>query len=266
MSGAGYGDPPGQFPTGYDCGTWQTTTMGAFDFDGDNIAESTLTGMGRTTGIECRPGDSGAPVWSDESFPNPGVFTIGAVGIQSARSIINGTTRCWFSTVANVSASLGVSVLTDSRYVPFQAAHSGKCAHAPNDSNGTKLEQRTCNGSANQLFRVLPRYGWYQVGRSPYRCIDVEGGMTTASRQDGVRLQQWDCLLPPENHLNQVFWFAWSSSYGQDFQVVNQWSQRCMDVRMDLNPPGGYGDGAWLQQWACASGGGSTGNQRWRHY
>jgi hypothetical protein len=113
MSGAG-GDPP----SGLRCGTWLFTGTFLSDLTGDGVPDQTLNDMGAANYFS-QPGDSGAPITSDENNPNPGVTTVAALGIHQG----NNSSLSMFTRAVNVQKVLGMTPMTDSRYVPFQVAH-----------------------------------------------------------------------------------------------------------------------------------------------
>jgi galactose oxidase len=84
--------------------------------------------------------------------------------------------------------------------------------------------------------------------------MDIEAFRTDNS----APFLQWPCGIPPQS--NQLFWFAWAPGFGQDFQVVNYNSNRCMDVQYGSTAPQ-----APVWQWDCTFGG-TNPVQRWHHY
>lgn len=91
--------------------------------------------------------------------------------------------------------------IANGRY-KITAKHSGKCLDLPNSSlsNGTQLQQYSCNGTGAQQFDV------YYVGGSKYeirnvtsgKCIEANNGWTG----NGTNIQQWDC-----NQTNAQRWY-----------------------------------------------------------
>jgi hypothetical protein len=125
--------------------------------------------------------------------------------------------------------------------------------------NGARVQQWDCNATANQLFRILPRYGTYQLQNvNSGKCLAVIGGATG----NGVQIQQWACSTPAVNQQRfQLRKTTADNLAWPDFQLVAQNSGRCIDIT-------GYSasNGALAQQWDCVAGGGGVGNQRWKMY
>ena len=251
--------------TGRSCGTYQGTVTA--NYPGGIV----LHDMGMVAGAAVNCGDSGAPVTTAELEPSAEVWTVAGTGVQSGgnhEQVVNGCggangTYFVFTRLVNIEA-LGLNIVTTSTAVPVMDAPPGsKCIDVPAASltNGQDLVQYGCNGAAHQLFLVRPRYGQYSLVplhsagvTQPEKCMDVEG----ASSANLAPIQQWGCVYPAP--ANQRFRFAWTSGYGQDFQLQAVNSAKCVDVRN-----GSTSDGAPLQQYTCSVGG-SSWNQRWHHY
>jgi hypothetical protein len=80
--------------------------------------------------------------------------------------------------------------------------NSGRCLDVidANPANGAQLQQWSCNGNAQQAWRTQPvetvngdEY-MYLVAKHSGRCLDVTNG----NLENGVRLQQWDCIGTPQ--------------------------------------------------------------------
>ncbi|MED5620931.1 RICIN domain-containing protein [Ideonella sp. BN130291] len=81
-------------------------------------------------------------------------------------------------------------------HVSLVARSSNKCVQPAGGgtANETKLEQASCNGSAQQLWTVRPKAsgGRYEIVHlNAGRCLDVTGG--PAATADGVVTELWDC-------------------------------------------------------------------------
>ena len=85
--------------------------------------------------------------------------------------------------------------------------------------------------------------------------MDIEAWRT----DNQAPFQQWECGYNPPQ-ANQMFFFAYTPGYGQDVQVVNENSGRCMDVQWGSTAPQ-----APVWQWDCVFGG-TNPVQRWHHY
>jgi hypothetical protein len=125
----------------------------------------------------------------------------------------------------------------------WQARHSGKCLHIPNESydNGEIIRQSTCDlttGFQRFTMRVVGDYVELKKPNSDL-CLDVED----ASNDDWARVQQYEC----NGQFNQ-HWRAVRIREG-DFHArtfVNRNSGKCMDVRW-----GSMENGAVIQQFTC---------------
>ena len=131
------------------------------------------------------------------------------------------------------------------------AQHSGKCLDVPNavTTNGTQLQQWTCNGLAAQSFQFRPVAGlagtYNVVNTGNGLCLDV----SSASTADGATVVQWTC----SSGANQRF--RLQSTAAGIYQLVATHSGKCLDVNTASTA-----DGAKTIQWTCSSGA----NQRWR--
>jgi hypothetical protein len=112
-----------------------------------------------------------------------------------------------------VGAACGlVSVLVS---VPVRPAHadeqqitnvySDKCIDVANrsSSDGAKVQQYTCHGRTNQLFRLQPVLGGQYsqiVAVHSGKCLQVAG----SSLQNGAKVQQATCSFPRHNQLFEI--------------------------------------------------------------
>ena len=127
------------------------------------------------------------------------------------------------------------------------SAYDGKCldVYGGATGNGSRVDQWTCNGGSNQLWKVvhvgttsgnLPIYTFMGVGSG--RCLDVYG----ASHANGATIDIWDC----NGQANQQ-WIDFPES-GNDLIDRN--------TENDANPKvleiygGATGNGARVDQWA----------------
>lgn len=117
-------------------------------------------------------------------------------------------------------------------------------------SSGADVIQFTCNGSANQHWRVQESHvsgRFYLQNEKSGLCLDVRIG----GPQDGT-LQQYTCHYRG----NQLFLIVRMLDTTAGVRLIAQHSSHCLDV------PGGQGtDNLYIQQWPCHSGI----NQRWMY-
>jgi hypothetical protein len=117
---------------------------------------------------------------------------------------------------------------------------SNKCldVNASGTTNGTKIQQWTCNGSGAQAFTLEDRgSGKVRVRNvSSNKCLDVTGGGTTS----GTKVRLWTC-----NANGSQLWRLEDAGGGYS-HLVNPASSKCLDVN-----GGGSADGAQVQIWTC---------------
>jgi Ricin-type beta-trefoil lectin domain-like len=117
-------------------------------------------------------------------------------------------------------------------------------------SSGADVVQFTCNGSANQRWRVQPSHvlgRFYLQNERSGLCLDVRVG----GPRDGT-LQQYTCHY----RANQLFLLPRVLDASGGVRLIAQHSSFCLDV-----PGGQDADGLNIQQWPCHLGS----NQRWMH-
>jgi hypothetical protein len=135
-------------------------------------------------------------------------------------------------------------------WVSIVSKNSGKCLDVTGHSTtaGTGIQQWTCVGGTNQLFRFTPVQGGYEItAQNSGLQLDVAGG--PSATQNGVRIIQW----PFWGGSNEI-WNVQPTSDGF-FTIVPLNSSKCMDVTgISLI------NGAAIQQWACTGGA----NQKWQ--
>ncbi len=99
--------------------------------------------------------------------------------------------------------------VADGRYT-VKAVHSGKCLDVPNSStsNGTQLQQWSCNGSAAQQFDFLyVGDGQYEIiNANSGKCLDLYYGYT----YNGTNIEQYTC-----NQGNNQRWLVNGLGNGQ---------------------------------------------------
>jgi hypothetical protein len=124
-------------------------------------------------------------------------------------------------------------------YNKLVVGSNGLCADVSGNSGtaGTKVDQWTCNGQANQEFQFVPvsgGYGELQAGNS--------GDDVTAT---GTSSGTPDIVQQPPNGASASLWLPVRQSDGS-YEFKNQASGLCLDV---------YGNGSNLgqqfDQWAC---------------
>jgi len=145
---------------------------------------------------------------------------------------------------AHTSASVAASALSST--VALQANYtlvrqdSGKCLDVTGAGagNGTSIEQWTCNGLNNQLFRVDDAGGGNVrlVDQNTQKCVDVNGSGTA----DGTKIQLWDC----NGTAAQAY--AVEDTAGGYARIRNVNSDKCLDVGNSSTA-----DGAMVQLWTC---------------
>jgi hypothetical protein len=126
---------------------------------------------------------------------------------------------------------------------------SGKCldVNEASSTNGTKIQQWGCNGSAAQKFKLEDRGGGnYRLrNQGTNKCLDVKGGGTA----NGTKVQLWSC----NTGSNQKFKVQ---DAGDGYvRLRHPASNKCLDVN-----GGGNGDGTQVQIWSC----GSSTAQAWK--
>jgi hypothetical protein len=116
---------------------------------------------------------------------------------------------------------------------------SGKCVDIVGgaSSDGTGLQQWTCQGSANQQFRVenLGSGNVRLVNPATGKCVDIDGAGTT----NRTRVQLWSC----NDTVAQVFT---PQAIGSYTRLRNPNSGKCVDVNGASND-----SGVGLQLWTC---------------
>jgi hypothetical protein len=128
--------------------------------------------------------------------------------------------------------------------------NSAKCvdARAAGTSNGTAIQQYTCNGTNAQQFRFQPTSGGYvriDNRGNPTESLDV----TDRSLADGAKIQLWSY----GGGTNQQ-WLPVSEGNGY-YHFVSRASGKCLDV-----PGASTADSVQLQQYTCNA----TGAQSFR--
>lgn len=132
-------------------------------------------------------------------------------------------------------------------YTTLKAQHSGKCLDVSGYSrqSGANIHQWDCHGADNQLWKLVPKEGWYSlVPKHSGKCADVYGG----SQANGANVIQWDC------HGGHNQEWKLTSLGGNAYSLRNHHSGKCLDVS-----GAGTHAGANVQQWACVD----VGQQTW---
>ncbi|EPX58876.1 secreted glycosyl hydrolase [Cystobacter fuscus DSM 2262] len=135
----------------------------------------------------------------------------------------------------------------DGSIVRFVAKHSGKCLDVNNSgtTNGTPIQQYTCNNSNAQAFRLKAINGGFSlVNVNSGKCVDVPNSSTA----DGALLQLYEC----NSSGAQVF--KLNDVGGGAYSIVNANSGKCVDV-VDVS----LDDWARVHQWTYVGGA----NQQW---
>ena len=144
--------------------------------------------------------------------------------------------------LAGLAAGTAVAGDIASGRYAIVAAHSGKCVDvaAAGTSDGTNIEQLTCNNGKAQAFDLI------ETVNGEYKLIAVVSGkavdVASASTADGANVQQWS----DNGSAAQRFLIRRVAGSGTDFTLTNKGSGKCIDV------VGGYtNDGANVQQYTC---------------
>jgi hypothetical protein len=119
--------------------------------------------------------------------------------------------------------------------------YSALCLDIPgfNKTQGTKLQQWSCNGGDNQKWRVIPSGGGYAiVSVNSNMCLDVPGYSNAA----GAIIQQWPC----NGGTNQQWNFVPLGGLPGWYKIVSRSSGQCLDL-----PASSMAQGTLLQQWPC---------------
>ena len=126
---------------------------------------------------------------------------------------------------------------------------SNKCldVNGAAKTNGTKIQQWTCNGTAAQSFAIEDRgTGVVRLkNTNSGKCLDVNGAGTA----DGTKVQLWSCSSGEAQK-----WNIQSVADGYS-RLVNPKSGKCLDVSGSSGA-----DGAQVQIWTCNG----TGAQAWK--
>jgi hypothetical protein len=104
-------------------------------------------------------------------------------------------------------------------------------------SNGTQIEEWTCNGGGAQKFQAVALDSTYYKLVNPQsgKCLDITGAVTA----DGTKVELWTC----NGGANQAFKFVSSNGF---FKIVGKQSGKCLDVA-GANPA----SGTKVQLWTC---------------
>jgi hypothetical protein len=122
--------------------------------------------------------------------------------------------------------------------------HSGKCLQPQSSSANAFVEQRTCNGSALQRWKVTESgtgYAWL-VNQGSGLCMDLYAN-SEAEVVNGTTVQVFYCSTEYTTE-------QWARSRGSrlyHYQVFNRVKGLCLDVRNRSTS-----DGALLQVWSCS--------------
>ena len=127
-------------------------------------------------------------------------------------------------------------------------AHPGSCldARASGTTDGTQIQEWSCNGTGAQSFELVDAGGgaFAIVNTNANKCVDVQADGTA----DGTKIQLYDC-----NQTSAQIFFL-NDAGGGFVSLVNTNSGKCLDVTAD-NPT----DGTVVQLYDCNG----TNAQRW---
>lgn len=122
----------------------------------------------------------------------------------------------------------------------------GKCVDltSGNTSNGTNIQQWSCQNNPNMMFRLVEAGGgYYQIKHaSSGKCLDVSGYGTS----NGSNIHLWSC----HGGDNQLFSMASNTSTADitDFTIRGKQSGKCLDLSS-----GNSSNGTNIQIWSCNS-------------
>ena len=159
--------------------------------------------------------------------------------------------------IAQASPSAGAARVRDSAtaqpdssapYAYLKNYHSGKCLEVPAFSTtaGTQLDQWSCNGGTNQLWRPQLNASGNHVFINEHsgQCINVRGYGTS----NGAAIQQWPCNWATATtneiwypylfigNMNSLSWYEWAGLQ----------SNKCLNVSGDSTA-----NGAKIILWDC---------------
>jgi beta-glucanase (GH16 family) len=127
-------------------------------------------------------------------------------------------------------------------------AHPGSCmdAQGGGTTNGTPVQEWTCNGSGAQSFQLQDagNGAFYIVNMQANRCVDVQAAGTA----NGTRIQLYDCNGTPAQT------FVEADAGNGSVYFVNKNSNKCLDVTA-----ANAADGTLVQLYDCNQ----TSAQRW---
>ncbi|GAA0985012.1 RICIN domain-containing protein [Acrocarpospora macrocephala] len=146
----------------------------------------------------------------------------------------------------SVDTTTGTLSATGSGFDRLAVRHSGKCLDVRNQStaNSAAVVQYTCNGGANQQWRIQSISGGYVqvIAHHSGKCLDVN----SASTADYATILQYTC----GSGANQQW--TLQDAGGGYLRLVARHSGRCLDL-----PSASLTDNIQFQQYAC-----HTGNQQ----
>ncbi|MGW0588785.1 RICIN domain-containing protein [Streptosporangium sp. NPDC002607] len=131
------------------------------------------------------------------------------------------------------------------------ARHSGKCLDVLHSAteDGADVQQRTCDGGANQEWNLTTTSGGYYTIQAVHsgKCLHVMDG----DLRSGANIRQWTCVSGRYSE-------EWGLSQRDNgyFVLVARHSGKCLDMQ-----GGGTGDGTNALQWTCVRG---RASQEWR--
>ncbi|MEV4376232.1 RICIN domain-containing protein [Streptosporangium sp. NPDC049644] len=131
------------------------------------------------------------------------------------------------------------------------ARHSGKCLEVLRSAveDGADVQQRTCDGGANQMWNLTATNAGYYTVRAMHsgKCLHVLDG----DLRSGANIRQWACVSGRYSEE----WRLGQRANGY-FVLVSRHSGKCLDMQ-----GGGTGDGTNALQWTCVRG---RASQEWR--
>jgi hypothetical protein len=146
------------------------------------------------------------------------------------------------------------AVALGSGYYEFEALNSGLCLEVPGSSttNGTQLEQATCNGSSAEAWSLVAETSPDQViNENSGDCVDAASSGTS----NGTAVQQWACSSPVTP--NQE-WQLVSVGSGY-YEVISLNAEQESEAWNVSGGTGATANGDLIQLWAY---GGAT-NEQW---
>jgi Ricin-type beta-trefoil lectin domain/Putative Ig domain len=222
---------------GYDAPTGWGTPDGTMAFTSGNVITVTNPGnQASVTGTPVRLRVRASDQAADQILGYAATGLPPGLSIDSSSGLISGKPAAVSSSVVTATATDGTGAAAAATFNwtvdavgPIRSALPGRCADDYHDdaANGTKVDIRTCHGSAAQRWTVSPD----GTLRIQSKCMNVTA--------NGAKIQLWKCA----GGGNEV-WTA-----GADSALVNPRSGKCLE-----DPHSSTVNGTQLQIGVCVGG------------